>query len=605
MQLRCRRSSSTIAKKKEGGRAQTAGERDALDPEFMQDPSAEAIGCDYLQVAAASPLLNANASRYPQVRMYYDIEGDLVKAWQLLHELGEQNAHNAKMSANLKGAVGTLKAKAVEASSGFALRRVNTDISKEVFESELERTNAQIIIENHTLLHENKQLSLLLKEYEHTLETIMSRFRSHALAAQQHELTLTRHYENLLLSRDTSALHADLSSNANIAHSVERLAHNLRNLMRAMAGEDPESQPHYQFQQIQQISLSSPRDQQQPQESPTYPPPPYPSVEPEAGPSNSNSSTTPLHPEDEQLLNILNSQPDWALARESEIARLEAENEALRQLLGIDQKNAEERGWTKNERTELEGLSKYERIPKQKEDDFLLGGREGSPREGSPSLGMMGNLNVGVGGGGPGGMMGLGGGGMGGGGGAGMGGRDPPLRSPFAGLPGYEDRDPRPPQDRQSGFSFARSNNINTNLPNNNPNANNFNSQVQISLSPGATSTTGSLGSLAPRGAGPGGAVGGGPDSLGASATRQTRRPALFGAAQRGGKGVFLGQLGRDALAEFEGVAANGGVQLGVGNGNGNGGAGVGGKNGVGVGRQPPPVAERTWQVAQAGLDLS
>ena len=53
----------------------------------------------------------------------------------------------------------------------------------EVFESELERQNAQIVIENHSLLHENRQLSMLLKEYEHTMETIMSRFRSHAVRA--------------------------------------------------------------------------------------------------------------------------------------------------------------------------------------------------------------------------------------------------------------------------------------------------------------------------------------------------------------------------------------------------------------------------------------
>ena len=51
----------------------------------------------------------------------------------------------------------------------------------ETFESELERMNAQIIIENQTLLHENKQLSILLKEYESTMETVMSKFRNHAV----------------------------------------------------------------------------------------------------------------------------------------------------------------------------------------------------------------------------------------------------------------------------------------------------------------------------------------------------------------------------------------------------------------------------------------
>lgn len=41
--------------------------------------------------------------------------------------------------------------------------------------------NAQIIIENQTLLHENKQLSILLKEYEGTMGDIMSKFRNHAV----------------------------------------------------------------------------------------------------------------------------------------------------------------------------------------------------------------------------------------------------------------------------------------------------------------------------------------------------------------------------------------------------------------------------------------
>lgn len=54
----------------------------------------------------------------------------------------------------------------------------------ETFESELERMNAQIIIENQTLLHENKQLSALLKEYEGTMGDIMTKFRHHAVRPQ-------------------------------------------------------------------------------------------------------------------------------------------------------------------------------------------------------------------------------------------------------------------------------------------------------------------------------------------------------------------------------------------------------------------------------------
>jgi len=84
--------------------------------------------------------------------------------------------------------------------SGFNLRRFNTDISKggcctlhairsiltgsvtERFESERERTNAATVIENHTLVQENRQLGLLLKEYERAMESIMNKFRSYTVS---------------------------------------------------------------------------------------------------------------------------------------------------------------------------------------------------------------------------------------------------------------------------------------------------------------------------------------------------------------------------------------------------------------------------------------
>lgn len=48
--------------------------------------------------------------------------------------------------------------------------------------------NAQIVIENQTLLHENKQLSVLLKEYEVTMETVMAKFRNHAVRLFMHSI---------------------------------------------------------------------------------------------------------------------------------------------------------------------------------------------------------------------------------------------------------------------------------------------------------------------------------------------------------------------------------------------------------------------------------
>jgi hypothetical protein len=44
----------------------------------------------------------------------------------------------------------------------------------EVYESELERMNVAMNAENRSLQHDNKQLNTMIKEYEQTLETLMS-----------------------------------------------------------------------------------------------------------------------------------------------------------------------------------------------------------------------------------------------------------------------------------------------------------------------------------------------------------------------------------------------------------------------------------------------
>lgn len=259
-----------------------------------------------------------------------------MRVWQVLHELTEQNAHNQKMATNLQHLALNIKTEAVDVAGSCSLRRFNVDISKETFESELERTNAQIIIENHTLVHENRQLSMLLKDYEQTMESIMTKFRSHAVAAQQHELTLTRHYENLLITRENASFQSDISSNASVGTSLDRLSQYLRALIKSLAGKEPEPISRDEF-----PSVSS------------YPPQPYASIESEAEPSDS-----------ELLEELLANQEDWAVDRESEISRLEQENEELRKILGIDQDTAESKGWTETEARELEMISRYEPIPR-------------------------------------------------------------------------------------------------------------------------------------------------------------------------------------------------------------------------------------------------
>lgn len=200
--------------------------------------------------------------------------------------------------------------------------------------------NAQIIIENQTLLHENKQLSMLLKEYEGTMDTVMTKFRNHAasptpclytyssnqilqLAAQQHELTLTRHYEGLLMARENQTLSADLSSSTNMSRSLQRLSYNLRNLLRSMAGENPDAEPHHLRSQSE--------------------------AEYEGGSSDQLIDPVEL----QSLLDALDEhanytnapgREDWAIERESEIARLERENAELRRMLGIDPSSIAETG---------------------------------------------------------------------------------------------------------------------------------------------------------------------------------------------------------------------------------------------------------------------
>ncbi|KAF7794339.1 hypothetical protein EIP86_005473 [Pleurotus ostreatoroseus] len=234
--------------------------------------------------------------------MYHDLDNELIRAWQLLHELSESNARNRDLAIGLHNVADVLK----------------------TFESELERQNAQIIIENHSLLHENRQLTGLLREYEQTMETIMDKFRGHAIAAQQHALTLTRHYENLLMTRANMSMQADYTTNPAVTSSLQRLSESLHALLHSMSGEEFSNH------------RASQSDSSQPEES------------------------------EEQLLDrLLEDQEDWAHERETEIARLEQENEELRKILGIDKTTAEARGWTVGQDPDLTFLPFVPILPKE------------------------------------------------------------------------------------------------------------------------------------------------------------------------------------------------------------------------------------------------
>ncbi|KAJ6520239.1 hypothetical protein C8R45DRAFT_54025 [Mycena sanguinolenta] len=235
------------------------------------------------------------------------MDNELVRIWQIVHELSEQLAQNQKATSALQTQAAALKTQASHAGTGFALRRFNTDIANETFESELERMNAQIVIENQTLLHENKQLSILLKEYESTLDTVMAKFRNHALATQQHELNLIRHYEALLLTRETQNLSLDLASGTDLARSLQHVSQLLRAMLRSMAGEDTDLQNSDQDYDGGIVD-----------------------------PSDLEALVNALDQPGQPGYTGTDGREDWAFERECEISRLEQENAELRRLLGID-----------------------------------------------------------------------------------------------------------------------------------------------------------------------------------------------------------------------------------------------------------------------------
>lgn len=195
--------------------------------------------------------------------------------------------------------------------------------------------NAQIIIENQTLLHENKQLTKLLKEYEGTMETIMAKFWNHAVrlvllcyrspsewslqsAAQEHELRITRHYEALLIAREAQSLTTDLTTTTNNSQSLRRLCTNFRNLVKSMAGDDPQQLLRLSDDAFDNSSLDF----------------------------DFEEMIQKLEDESTAAYTGDDSREDWAVEREVEISRLEQENEELRRMLGIDPSSMEEKGVT-------------------------------------------------------------------------------------------------------------------------------------------------------------------------------------------------------------------------------------------------------------------
>ncbi|TKY88202.1 hypothetical protein EX895_002912 [Sporisorium graminicola] len=162
---------------------------------------------------------------------------DMQRLWSLIEDLTNQLQANRQLCESLQQQADQLRGQAIHSGTGFALRRFNTDLSKEKFESELEALNAHLVKENLALSQENKQQAVLLREYENTLETVMSKFRSFSHSTQQHTLQLTQHYESLLAQTTHAAAEQTLAAETAFSGTLTHLGGLVRRAMQSMDGE--------------------------------------------------------------------------------------------------------------------------------------------------------------------------------------------------------------------------------------------------------------------------------------------------------------------------------------------------------------------------------
>ncbi|KAI0045886.1 hypothetical protein FA95DRAFT_1494862 [Auriscalpium vulgare] len=209
-------------------------------------------------------------------------EQDTSRLWALLTELMEQLAQHKQATARLHAAATSVKNQAIHSQTGFVLRRYVWSEGFE-YEAELERMNAAMSAENLALQHDNKQLTALIRDYETTLESVMSQFRVRAHEVQERELTIIRDFEARIIARETVAQEQQLAASTTFSESLTHVSRLLRQTMRSLGGEDIDTPP--------------------PEEE-------------------------DLGPWDELAAS------EWALERECELSRLEKENQMLRRLMG-------------------------------------------------------------------------------------------------------------------------------------------------------------------------------------------------------------------------------------------------------------------------------
>ncbi|KAH9926078.1 hypothetical protein B0H21DRAFT_781358 [Amylocystis lapponica] len=262
---------------------------------------------------------------------------DVQRVWSLLTEVSEQLSQNRGLSVSLHSLAGGIKSQAIHSQTGFVLRRFNLDKPKDAYDAELERMNTAMSAENQTLQNDNRQLMALIREYEQTLENVMTSFRTRAHEVQQRELALMRTYESAIIQRETEALSTALSASDARSASLARAGRLLRAVMRKLGGEDVQVCEELVAAEASGAALKQPvLEAQQDDKGEGRSPSQNEETESGKGETGDADQYTQLEAElveDEDPDRRL-AAAEWALERESELARLERENQELRSLLG-------------------------------------------------------------------------------------------------------------------------------------------------------------------------------------------------------------------------------------------------------------------------------
>ncbi|WFD35240.1 hypothetical protein MCUN1_002091 [Malassezia cuniculi] len=158
--------------------------------------------------------------------------------WGLILELSAQLSANQKTCESIRSELNQMQGKVMHATTGYALRRFNVDLSQETFTTQLERLNAQLVIENQTLAHEARQLGALLRETENTLETVMAKFRAFSHATQRYGLELNAYYEQRLGDEAAKRDSLELSGEEQRNDAIKRLGDLVQRTLGVLDSED-------------------------------------------------------------------------------------------------------------------------------------------------------------------------------------------------------------------------------------------------------------------------------------------------------------------------------------------------------------------------------